>query len=328
MSEAERAGAVTMHRGAGDTGGLVAAVDFGGTKTAVALADGTGRILSRHEFATTTGAAAVAAAVDVVRDMHGPDALAGIGVVSPGIVGDDGIRLAPHVTGWENLRLPTLFGAAFPRAAMAFGNDVKAATLAEVTTGRLRDADPGMLVNLGTGVAMGIVVAGRVVRGAHGWAGEVGYSPGVGTGGERVSVEQLVGGAALQRMAIAEGLPTTAALIDAGLADAVLGRKIVDSFAAFADGLISWCLVVDPERIVFTGGLLAAAALWWEPVALRLASVLPDPPPLVRSAFEADAALHGALLLGRRASWAAVSTASLSGDPSTYVLQNSKNSAD
>ncbi|MGI8414958.1 MAG: ROK family protein [Nakamurella sp.] len=306
----------------------MAAVDFGGTKTAVVLADGPGHILARYRFDTTTGAASVAAAIDVVRDMRGSGSLAGLGVVSPGIVGDDGIRLAPHVAGWEKLRLPALFGAAFPRVAMAFGNDVKAAALAEATTGRLRAVDPGMLVNLGTGVAVAIVVAGRVVRGAHGWAGEVGYSPGVGADGERAPVEQLVGGAALQRLAIAEGLPTTAALIDAGLADAALGCRIADSFAAFADGLISWCLVVDPERIVFTGGLLAASELWWKPVARRLASVLPDPPQLARSAFDADAALHGALLLGRRASRAGVSTASAAGGPSTDVSRSLSLSAD
>jgi glucokinase len=123
----------------------------------------------------------------------------------------------------------------------------------------------------------------------------------VGPGGERAPVEHLVGGAALQRLAAREGLPSTAALIDQGLADPALGRRIVASFDALADGLISWCLVIDPQRVVVSGGLLAAAALWWQPVTARLADALPDPPALRRSAFGADAALQGALHLSLEA---------------------------
>src|SRR5438045_1639138 len=42
--------------------------------------------------------------------------------------------------------------------------------------GELRDADPGLFVSLGTGIAAGIVIDGRVLEGAHGAAGEIGYS--------------------------------------------------------------------------------------------------------------------------------------------------------
>ena len=325
MTGADTAGGVASPDDHARTrGDLVAAIDFGGTKTAVALADGSGTLLARRSFDTPGGAShrraeivgapdglgpsgpaaadlAVAAAVSAVDDLRAGRRLSGLGVVSPGIVTAGGIRLAPHVQEWESLRLPALFEAAFPGVPAVLGNDVKAAALAESTIGELRGADPGIFVNLGTGVAMAAVVAGRVLTGAHGWAGEVGYSPGVGPAGERAPVEQLVGGAALQRLAAREGLPSTAALIDQGLADPALGRRIVASFDALADGLISWCLVIDPQRVVVSGGLLAASALWWDPVTARLAAALPDPPVLRRSAFGADAALQGAVLLSLQA---------------------------
>jgi glucokinase len=323
VSGAESAGPAEPGDDARVSEEVVAAIDFGGTKTAVALADRSGSIIARRVFDTPGGAShrqaeivggsadsapqsvaaerAVAEAIAAVDNLRGSRQLRGLGVVSPGVVTAGGIRLAPHVDGWENLRLPELFESAFPGVPATFGNDVKAAALAESTIGELRGADPGVFVNLGTGVAMATVVAGRVLTGAHGWAGEVGYSPGVGPDGERAPVEQLVGGAALQRLAAHEMLPSTAALIDHGLTDPALGRRIVASFDALADGLIAWCLVIDPQRIVVSGGLLAASALWWKPVEARLADALPDPPVLRRSAFEADAALQGAVLLSLRA---------------------------
>ena len=54
-------------------------------------------------------------------------------------------------------------------------NDVNAAAAAELRWGALRGVDIGLYVNLGTGLAAALVVGGRVVPGAHGAAGEIGY---------------------------------------------------------------------------------------------------------------------------------------------------------
>ena len=54
--------------------------------------------------------------------------------------------------------------------------DVKAAATAEARWGALAGSDPAIYLNLGTGLAAAIIVGGRVLDGAHGASGEIGYN--------------------------------------------------------------------------------------------------------------------------------------------------------
>ena len=53
---------------------------------------------------------------------------------------------------------------------------MKAAATAEARWGSLAGSDPAVYLNLGTGLAVAIVVGGRVLEGAHGASGEIGYN--------------------------------------------------------------------------------------------------------------------------------------------------------
>jgi glucokinase len=77
--------------------------------------------------------------------------------------------------GWSRLRIPALLRERFPDMAISVMNDVKAATMAEMTWGALRGISHGLYFNLGTGIAAGIVAGGEILVGAHGAAGEIGY---------------------------------------------------------------------------------------------------------------------------------------------------------
>ena len=59
---------------------------------------------------------------------------------------------------------------------VTMATDVKAAALAEARWGALAGVDPGVYLNLGTGLAAAIVAGGRVLAGANGAAGEIGYN--------------------------------------------------------------------------------------------------------------------------------------------------------
>ena len=93
-----------------------------------------------------------------------------------GIPFDDHVDLAPNVGGWGDLPLGHELKAAFPGAAVRMATDAKAAALAEARWGALAGADPGIYLNLGTGLAVSIVVGGQVLQGRHGAAGEIGYN--------------------------------------------------------------------------------------------------------------------------------------------------------
>src|SRR5262249_1474339 len=86
--------------------------------------------------------------------------------------------------GWDRPavveRLREVFGP-----SLAVENDVDAAALAERAHGLGREADSFAFVSVGTGIGMGLVLGGQLVRGAHGVAGEIAYMPlsgGAGTG--------------------------------------------------------------------------------------------------------------------------------------------------
>src|SRR3954447_11794965 len=160
---------------------FVLGIDFGGTKVALATATTAGAPLHSARLATNAveGATQVldrsfACAHELIAATDG-ECIA-VGAVSPGIVRTDGVLLAPNVPGWGALALPTALGEGLGIDRIALGNDVKAAALAEVRWGSLAGADPGVLLQLGTGVAAGIVVGGDVLDGAHGAAGEIGYN--------------------------------------------------------------------------------------------------------------------------------------------------------
>jgi glucokinase len=156
-------------------------IDFGGTKVALGLADRDGNLLATRRLDTDAQAGADQV---VVRALAGARSLladtgavpTAIGVVSPGIVLPDRILLAPNVPGWEELHLAELVAAEFPAVPISVGTDAKAAALAEWRWGALAGADPAVFLSLGTGIAAAVLVGGRLLTGANGAAGEIGYN--------------------------------------------------------------------------------------------------------------------------------------------------------
>ncbi|MGH8964266.1 MAG: ROK family protein, partial [Actinomycetes bacterium] len=160
--------------------GYVLAVDFGGTTASLAAVDPAGRVVGRDRLPVHAERGAeqavdrtLAAAVALIAEL-GPDRLVASGVASPGIVLSDRVLLAPNVPGWSQLHLQERFESALGVPAVC-ATDVKAAALAEARWGHLRDVHTGLHLNLGTGIAVGVVVEGTVLTGAHGAAGEIGY---------------------------------------------------------------------------------------------------------------------------------------------------------
>jgi glucokinase len=291
--------------------GAVVAVDFGGTKAAVAIFDTAGDLLARSVLAVRPERGAVQvverALDEAVRLLASPGArglpLRAAGVASPGVVLPDRVLLAPNVAGWSELRLAERFSARLG-VPVRCENDVKAATLAEATWGHLAGVDPGMHWNLGTGLAVGLVIDGRVLSGAHGAAGELGYAlrspedrcaPHQGV----APLEQRVGGRALGEAGIAFGaagdarsflaLARDPASPAGGRARALLGELAVQ--------VVNSALLLDPARITLGGGLTGAADLIVPLLRELLDRATPFPPELRVARFATDGPLVGAAAL-------------------------------
>src|SRR3954451_20270155 len=200
-------------------------LDFGGTKIAVAVGDLSGRRLGTTtiDSQVESGGAAeamargLAAARDLLAEVARDNELAGVGAATLGIPYDDRVELAPTFPGWGELPFGQLIRDAFPGIPVRLATDVKAAAAAELRWGTLAGCDPGIYLNLGTGLAVAIVAGGAVITGRNSASGEIGYNlrslPDVGRSvTDRVLLEDAVSGMGLSRLASAvNSQPTSAA---------------------------------------------------------------------------------------------------------------------
>lgn len=287
------------------------AIDFGGTKVAVATAWLDGEIAESVRLDTDAprGAGqvvqrALASARDLVartNAVRGGRPLA-VGAASPGIVLEDRVLLAPNVPGWEDLSLPALLREGLALEEVRFMTDAKAAGLAEARWGSLRDANPGVLLSLGTGLAAAIVIDGQVLNGASGAAGEIGYllrgagdEAGVAHG--RAPLEEAVAGRAIgERGSRLLGETLTAEQVFSN--DDPRARALVSEvLAELAVHVANVAILIDPSRIAVGGGLMGSGPRVLDALGSRLRGAVPFPPELVPARFGPDGALRGAVAL-------------------------------
>lgn len=284
---------------------LVLGLDFGGSKIAAAVADATGRRLAESTVATDPARGArwnLELGIDAARTLlgkaSGDGALASVGACTFGIPAPDRVVLAPAIAGWETLALRDELSEALRCDVVRVATDVKAAAAVEAKFGALAGHDPAIYVNLGTGLAIALVVGGRVVVGANGAAGEIAYSvPRV--AGSGVMLEDVVSGGALAASArAATGLELTAADVFAGEPEDPRLREIVDAFLAeLAFHLVNLTVAIDPSRIVVGGGMVKSWSRLERPLRDALEEHVPFPPELVPAASPYDAVLAGAIQL-------------------------------
>lgn len=294
---------------------VVLGLDFGGTKIAAAVCDLTGRRLgtttvdTRPELgARASFTRAISAARELLRRETPGATLIAVGASTIGIPGEHGVALAPSVPGWGEFPLGSELRSAFAGADIRLATDVKAAAQAEAEQGALVDCDPGIYLNLGTGLAVAIVAGGRVIDGRHGASGEIGYNlrsvADVGLAlADRLPLEDAVSGYALLRNALAAA-PDAGDAADifarAGRDDAV--AEVLNAFVTeLSFHVVNLAIAIDPARIVVGGGMVRA----WHQIEVGLHAALqaavPYPPELVPADFPYDAPLIGALALGTAA---------------------------
>lgn len=296
---------------------VVLGIDFGGSKIAVAVCDLDGRRLAATVVPTFVPAGAqvnlryaIDAALVLLGQLDRAELIA-VGASTFGIPGDDGVELAPAIPGWENLRLAAELGRAWPDAAIRVITDVKAAAYAEYAGGALAGCDPGLYLNLGTGLAVAIVVNGGVIAGHNGASGEIGYNLKSLDDvdrliGARELLEETISGMGLARSAAAgRGLPNpdrpiTAADVFAS-ADPLAADLIGEFITELAFHLVNLTIAINPARIVIGGGMTASWDRLHDGLRRALDAGVPYPPELMLAHFPFDAPLRGALLLATAA---------------------------
>lgn len=160
------------------------AVDIGGTKILVAEYDkekGFGKIL-RGDTPKGGKEAVIRAAVKQVQEYERTVGFAD--GVRPDSIGMGVNGLIDPVRGYwlgytpeeEDIDAAAIVYEAFPGIRLQIDNDVKCTVVAENEFGNGRHARDMVYINVGTGLAAGMIVCGKLVRGKDGFAGEVGFT--------------------------------------------------------------------------------------------------------------------------------------------------------
>ena len=294
---------------------VVLGMDFGGTKIAAAVCDTAGARLGSmtiHNRPQDSAQAildrGIAAAHTLLDDTAAGRQLVAVGACSFGIPTDDGVELAPTIPGWSDVRFGHELRRSFNGAQIVLATDVKAAAQAEAEWGALVGCDPGIYLNLGTGLAAAIVANGSVLTGRNGASGEIGYNlrhlSDVGVrADERTPLEEAVSGKALVRAAL-ELVPSAAGaadVFDRADDDPRAAALLADFITELAFHLVNLTIAIDPARIVVGGGLVRSWSHLSRALREALEAAVPFPPEIVLADFPYDAPLMGALALSTAA---------------------------
>lgn len=278
------------------SGPLFIGIDLGGTKIHTIAATREGEVAGNDRRLTEASEGPDAVIARIVESARAAAAdagvrmeeIAGIGVSAPGPIDVDAgvVTTPPHLPGWKDVPLARILQGQLGRPAL-LENDANAAGYGEFRHGAARGYRHILFVTISTGIGGGLILDGRLYRGASGGAGEVGHMGLAEDGwtcgaGHPGCLEGRASGTAIARRAreaVAAGrLPQTAALAAAeppleaetvfhaaqqGEAEAL--AIIEDAGRAFGLGLATLANVFNPEVVVLGGGLTRMGEMYLGP---------------------------------------------------------------
>ncbi|MDP4014801.1 MAG: ROK family glucokinase [Candidatus Nanopelagicales bacterium] len=280
---------------------LTAGVDIGGTKIAVGVVNTEGEIVASSRKATPVRDpdGVMDVIVELVAELQESHDLEAVGVGCAGLV--DATRskviFAPNL-GWvdEPLRIRIERALGLPTVVE---NDANAAAWGEFRFGAGRGANDLVMVTVGTGIGGGVILGGKLQRGASGVSGEFGHLRLVPDGrlcgcGRHGCWEAYASGNALVRIArelALERRPEAGILMSLGdgTPEGVQGPDITEAarrgdpvaIEAFevlggwlSRGLVEVSTLLDPAAFVIGGGVVEAGDLLLEPTKREFAPQL------------------------------------------------------
>jgi len=294
--------------------GTVAGIDFGHGHLAVAVGDLTGRLLGErrrplgHDHDSDEGLTQAQEMLDaLLAELElEPGALRTIGMGLPAPVIDDVVRSSAILPGWVGVDARQAAEDRFGRPVHV-DNDANLGALAEHRLGAARGHATSIYLKLSSGVGSGVVIDGRVFRGASGTAGEVGHLTVDEQGpvcrcGSRGCLETYASSASvLDLMATVMPDATLGEVIEAAREGNVSAlRSIEDAGLHLGWGLGSLVNLFNPEVVVVGGDLARAGDLLLDPARVGLRRHSLDAvagTPVVVSELGKRASLIGAVLV-------------------------------
>ncbi|HLB93397.1 MAG TPA: ROK family protein [Terriglobales bacterium] len=163
---------------------LAIGVDLGGTNLRIAAVDDQGKLVEKVTLGTQVSLGRdhvigeMCNAIQSMSDKYKSSAaLLGIGIGVPGIIDMQTglVRESPNLPDWVDYPARAAVEQRL-KTVVILENDANVAALGEKWLGAAKDFSDMAMLTLGTGVGGGIVLGGKIWRGANGMAGELGHS--------------------------------------------------------------------------------------------------------------------------------------------------------
>lgn len=308
------------------SGNYVFAADLGGTHLRAAIIDEEGAIRSRVKYRTpaTTGEDIVGALVAAAREcgLTSDRSYKAVSVVVPAAVNVAAglVVKSPNLPCLNGFQLTSALTRQFNLPAL-IENDTRAAAVGEMWQGAARGYRTIVCVTMGTGVGGGIILDGKLWRGANDSAGEVGhtcidpFSDVACSCGSRGCLERFASATAIVRMTRESqsrfpdsvlqtaGQFTSANVYQAGLQGDALALEVLQRVGFYLGvALANLVNLLNPEMIVIGGGVANGWSLFEHEMRRQVAErAFPVPAAqvkIVRAECGDDAGLLGAARLG------------------------------
>lgn len=292
----------------GDHPNVVAVgVDLGGTGTRVVSVDRDGAIhrqVSTHTVTTAVPADPVSGLLEIITAVAGGSTVESVGIGASGPVDTGGmIRNRDTLAAFSDIPLAGMVAESLGVACI-IDNDAASAAIGEHTYGAGSGSDALLMVTLGTGVGVGMVAHGGLVRagdGSHPEAGhiEINGPPAPCYCGLRTCWEQLASRSALDRLTGGHTVESAQLARARMPADAALFDQFGEQVGS---GLATLITLFKPDRVVLGGGASRYLDLFHAGMHQRLARTGHyASTPLIRVAELGNlAGAVGAAVLGRR----------------------------
>lgn len=282
------------------------AIDLGGTKIATALFAADDALLDRSA-AALNGRGGTDVGALIRRQMeHAFQAAArrrlsirAIGVAVPGAAWRNGTVWAPNIPGWKNYPLRReIAAAAGPDVPVRIESDRVCAILGEAWRGAARGCANAIFLAVGTGIGAGILIDGKVARGADGLAGAAGWMA-----LQRPFLPAYKTCGCLERHASGRGMDARAIFSALRRNDASARKTLRQAVALWGMAAANLVSLFNPEKIIFGGGVFGPAAKylpdiraeaekWAQPLAMQRVQ-------FVKSALGGNAVLSGAAAIAQ-----------------------------
>ncbi len=292
---------------------LSVGIDVGGTYAKIGLVNEKGDVLRSEQIPTDPSkgpAHFVRRAAAIVQAWKFKSV--GLGLAG-GVDAKTGTLLfVPNLKGWTGFSFKKAFEKSLG-VTVIVDNDANVAVWGGYVVALKKKPRTVVGVTLGTGVGGGLIIDGRLHRGATGSAGEIGHLTLELDGprchcGRRGCLEAYAGTAGIQRLAreFMRRPPsplTPKALADAALAGDRGARRVWDTVGArLGQGLANVILLLNPDAVLLLGGVARAGGLVLDP-ARRVFAAQPFREPFekvrVSAPADRDWGVVGAALLSR-----------------------------